>query len=156
MVNDTPEVDEELADSPRASIVGGRDFVTWTDWRKRASSATKPHQMYDVFISRPGRKNVQADPYGGRQVSTFAPDICGTLVAFQDASKGQNDIRAAFIKGGAKRGKPLRVDDGGPGAGNAWRPRLACAGSGVIAFWEDERDGPAQVYSARSSVTRLR
>ena len=156
LANDTPEEDEELADTPRASITSAGDFVAWTDWRKRDSSATEPHQMYDVFISRPGEENVQVDPYGSKQLSTFAPDICGTLVAFQDASKGQNDIRAAFMKKGRKRGKAHRVDDAGRRGGNAWRPRLACSGKKVLVLWEDERDGPPQIYFARSSLSTLR
>ena len=117
--------------------------------------------MYDIYLSRAGKENVQVDPYGTRQLSTFAPDICAVgrrdaLVAFQDASKGQNDIRAVFMKGGTKRGRPRRVDDAGPRAGNAWRPRLACAGGRVLALWEDERDGPAQIYFARAKLKRLR
>lgn len=156
LANDTPEADEELADTPRASIVGGRDLVAWTDWRKRDSSATKPHQMYDIFITEPGKENVQVDPYGDKQLSTFAPDICGKLVAFQDASKGQSDIRAAvFIGGGAATGA-FRVDDAGTRGGNAWRPRLACSTKTVLAAWEDERDGPAQIYFARSKLSKLR
>ena len=161
LVNDTPETDEELADTPRAALTRTGELVAWTDWRKRASSATKPHQMYDTYLSAPGKENVQVDPYGTRQLSTFAPDICAVgrkdaLVAFQDASKGQNDVRAVFMKGGTKRGKPRRVDDAGPRAGNAWRPRLACAGGRVLAMWEDERDGPAQIYFARANLKRLR
>ena len=161
LVNDTPEADEELADTPRAALTRAGELVAWTDWRKRASSATKPHQMYDTYVSAPGKENVQVDPYGTRQLSTFAPDICAVgrrdaLVAFQDASKGQNDVRAVFMKGGTKRGKPRRVDDAGPRAGNAWRPRLACVGGRVLALWEDERDGPAQIYFARANLKRLR
>jgi len=149
VVNDTPEADESLADTPRASIAAGRDLIAWTDWRKRASSASEPHQMYDVFLSEPGEKNVQVDPYGKRQVSTFAPDVCGALVVFQDASRGQNDIRAVRLaRGGKRSGKPLRVDDGGRRAGNAWRPRVGCSGKRVIALWEDERDGPPRIYFA--------
>jgi hypothetical protein len=160
LVNDTPDEDEELADTPRAAIGGRTDLIAWTDWRKRASSATKPHQMYDIYMSRGTGKNVQVDPYGAKQLSTFSPDVCAVgkrdaLVAFQDASRGQNDIRAAYVKNG-RRGRAHRVDDAGPRAGNAWRPRLVCSGGSAIAFWEDERDGPPQIYFGRSSVSRLR
>ena len=161
LVNDTPAADEELADTPRASLGPARGFVAWTDWRKRASSATEPHQMYDIYMSRGADGNVQVDPYGQRQLSTFAPDVCAVgrrdaLVVFQDASKGQNDIRAVYMKRGEKRGKARRVDDGGPRAGNAWRPRLACSGRRALALWEDERDGPAQIDYARGKLGRLR
>jgi hypothetical protein len=163
VVNDAPDdpLQEELADTPRAALTAAGSLVAWTDWRKRASSATKPHQMYDIFISQPGRKNVQVDPYGTRQLSTFAPDICpvgrrDAVVAFQDASRGQSDIRAVHMRGGAKRGRARRVDDAGSRGGNAWRPRLACSGGNVVALWEDERDGPAQIYFARSAIRKLR
>jgi predicted amidohydrolase len=156
LVNDTPDADEELADTPRATFIGNRPLIAWTDWRKRASSATRPHQMYDIYAAQPGKKNVQVDPYGTRQLSTFAPDACGELVAFQDASKGQNDIRIVRMKRGRTRGKAGRVDDAGPRAGNAWRPRLACSGRDVLAAWEDERDGPGQIYFARARQGQLR
>ena len=156
LVNDTPEEDEELADTPRAALTSKRELVAWTDWRKRDSSATKPHQMYDIFMSVPGRDNLQLDPYGAMQVSTFSPDICAigrrdTLTVFQDASKGQNDIRAVL-----NDGRTRRVDDGGPRAGNAWRPRVACAGRRALVLWEDERNGVAQIYFARANLRRLR
>ena len=159
LVNDTPDEDEELADTPRAALWAAGELVAWTDWRKRASSATRPHQMYDIYMSRGAGMNLQVDPYGGKQLSTFAPDVCAVgrrdaLIAFQDASRGQNDIRAVYMRG-ARRGRAQRVDDAGPRAGNAWRPRMSCSGGSVIAAWEDERDGPAQIYLARSSVSRL-
>ena len=160
IVNDTPEEDEELADTPRGALAKAADLVAWTDWRKRASSATKPHQMYDIYLSEPGKDNVQVDPYGTRQRSTFAPDICpigrrNALVVFQDAGRGQNDIRATLVRRGSRPGR-VRVDDGGPRAGNAWRPRLVCGGGRAVALWEDERDGPAQIYFARAKLARLR
>ena len=161
LVTDTPEEDEELADTPRAALGAKSELIVWTDWRKRDSSATKPHQMYDTFISAPGEQNVQVDPYGSRQLSTFAPDVCAVgrrhaLVVFQDASKGQNDIRATYMKRGTKRGRALRVDDAGPRAGSAWRPRLACTRRRALVLWEDERDGAAQIYFARAKLSRLR
>jgi hypothetical protein len=168
-VNDAPETEapdsprklsEAFADAPRIALARGRDLVAWTDWRGR-ETPFPPHGMYDVFISQPGKKNAQVDPYGRRQLSTFSPDVCAVgrrdaLVAFQDASRGQNDIRAVYMRRATKRGRARRVDDAGPRAGNAWRPRLGCWGDRVIAAWEDERDGPAQIYFARTSVSRLR
>jgi len=161
LVNDTPEEDEELADTPRAALGARSELIAWTDWRKRASSATRPHQMYDIYMSSGKGENVQVDPYGRRQLSTFAPDVCAVgrrdaLVVFQDASRGQNDIRAVYVKRGVKRARARRVDDGGPRAGNAWRPRLSCARRHALVLWEDERDGPAQIYYARAKLGRLR
>jgi hypothetical protein len=48
------------------------------------------------------------------------------------------------------------VSDAGARGGNAWRPRLGCSGDRVVAVWEDERDGPARLYSALGSARRLR
>ena len=169
-VNDTPEDDtagggsvtgdEALNDVPEAALGGSRAFVAWADWRKRDSAARTPHQQYDVFVSTPGAKNVQADPYGARPVSTFAPSICATrgddaLIAFQDASRGQNDVRVVRMRGGTTRGPARRVDDAGDRGGNAWRPRLGCWGDRVVAAWEDERDGPPQIYAATAPAARL-
>jgi hypothetical protein len=160
-VNDTPPADEALDDSPEAALGGTKPFVAWTDWRKNDSSATTPLRQYDTFVAVPGGPNVQADPYGTRPASTFAPSICATrgddaLVAFQDASRGQNDIRLVHLRGGTQRGPVRRVDDAGDRGGNAWRPRLGCWGDRVVAAWEDERDGPPQVYAAVSTAGRLR
>lgn len=158
-LNDTPETDEALNDSPQPVIAGSGPFVAWTDWRKRDSSASEPHAMYDTYLARPGGQNVQVDPHGGRQVSTFSPAACAAgddvLVAFQDASRGQNDVRIARVAGGERSGPAHRVDDAGRRGGNAWRPRLACARGSVLAAWEDERDGPAQVYAAVTRAARI-
>lgn len=160
LVNETPPADEALNDAPRAALGAGRAFVAWTDWRKRDSGRRSPHQQYDIFIAQPGEKNVQADPYGGRQASTFAPDICAdgrgdALIAFQDAAKGFNEVRIVHMRGGAKRGRARRVSDA-PRAGNAWRPQLGCWRGDVLAVWEDERDGPSRLYSAFAAARRLR
>ena len=160
-VNDTPPADEALDDTPEAALGGTKPFIAWTDWRKRDSAARAAHQQYDIFVATPGGRNVQADPHGTKPVSTFAPSICATrgddaIVAFQDASRGQNDIQAVYLRGGTKRGPTRRVDDAGDGGGNAWRPRLGCWGQRVIAAWEDERDGPAQVYVTSGSAPKLR
>jgi hypothetical protein len=160
-VNDTPAADEALNASPEAALGGTKPFVAWTDWRKRGSAADSAHQQYDIRVATPGGANVQADPHGARPVSAFYPSICATrgddaIVAFQDASRGQNDVRAVRLRGGTKRGPVRRVDDAGDRGGNAWRPRLGCWGDRVVAAWEDERDGPAQIYAAVTSAERLR
>jgi hypothetical protein len=161
LVNDTPAEEEALADTPRVSLRGDRELVVWTDWRKRDSSATRPHQMYDIYMSAGRAENVQLDPYGAKQLSTFAPDVCAVgrrdaVVAFQDASKGQNDVRAVYVRGGRRRGKAHRVDDVGRRGGNAWRPRVACARKRVLTLWEDERDRVPQIYFASAKLGRLR
>ena len=148
---------EELADTPDPAFVSGKPFIAWTDWRKRDSAATKPHQEYDVFISAPGGRNRQVDPYGGRQVSTFAPSICDAgggraLVAFQDSSAGVSAVRAVSMRGGAKRGRTHVLSGGGS---NAWRPRIACSGGRYVAVWEDERDGPSRLYYSAGSARGL-
>jgi hypothetical protein len=159
-VNDTPSGDEALNDSPRAALLSGGPLVAWTDWRKRDSSASRPHSAYDTYSAVPGGPNRQVDPHSGRQVSTFSPAICSlgkdALIAFQEALHGQNDIRIVRMLGGTRRSRTRRVDDAGRGGGNAWRPQLACSGGRVLAAWEDERDGPPQVYAAVGSSRRIR
>jgi hypothetical protein len=155
------EQQEELADSPDPALGARTPLIAWTDWRKRNSSATKPHQEYDVFIAAPGARNRQVDPYGGRQLSTFAPSICVTpggdaLVAFQDSSKGRSEVRIVTMRGGTVRGPARLVSDAGARGGNAWRPRIACLGDRVVAVWEDERDGPVRLHSAVGSARKLR
>jgi hypothetical protein len=151
---------EELADAPDPVFLGTKLFVAWTDWRKRASAGTKPHQEYDIFIASPGAKNRQVDPYGGRQLSTFSPSICDAgggraLVAYQDSSADRSVVRAASMRGGAKRGRSRLLSDAGVSGGNAWRPRNACSRGRVIAVWEDERDGPPRLYYSIGSARRL-
>jgi hypothetical protein len=151
---------EELADSPAPVFAGGKPFVAWTDWRKRASSATKPHQGYDTFLAAPGGRNRQVDPYGGRQVSTFAPSACDAggarvLVAYQDSSGRRSVVRAVSMRGGRKRGRAHLLGDGGRSGGNAWRPRIVCSAGRAVAVWEDERDGPPRLYYSAGSARGL-
>jgi hypothetical protein len=154
---------EELADSPSPALPTGRGkpLIAWTDWRKRDSSGTKPHQEYDTYVATPGGKNRQVDPHGGKQVSTFAPSIClsgrgRATIAFQDASSGRNVIRGRTVRNeGSKRGRTRLISDGGARAGNAWRPQLACSGGRAVVVWEDERDGPPRLYSSFGSARRL-
>jgi hypothetical protein len=157
---------EELADSPAPALPArGKPLIAWTDWRKRDSAGTRPHQEYDTFIATPGGRNLQADRYGARQVSTFAPSIClggggRATVAFQDASTGRSVVRAVTVRGAAgggtfKRGRTRLVSDAGARGGNAWRPQLACSGGRAVAVWEDERDGPPRLYSSFGSARSL-
>jgi hypothetical protein len=160
-VNNTPASEEALDDTPRAALAGRTPLVAWTDFRKRDSASLVPHEEYDTYLATPGGRNRQVDPYGRRQLSTFAPAVCGlsngdAVVAFQDASSGQNDIRIVRMRRDGRRGRARRVDDAGRRGGNAWRPQVACARGRVIAAWEDERDGPAQIYVARARVRRIR
>jgi hypothetical protein len=135
---------------------GGRPLIAWTDWRKRDSAATKPHQEYDTFIASPGGRNRQIDPYGGRQVSTFWPSACpigrrDALVAFQDSSAGRSVVRVV----GTRRRRARLVSDAGARGGNSWRPRIACSGGRVLAVWEDERDGPPRLYFSTGAARTL-
>lgn len=153
---------EELADSPDPTLTdGGEPLIAWTDWRKRDSAATTPHQEYDIFAAAPGAANAQIDPYGERQASTFWPSACATtrgsaVVAFQDSSRGRSEVRAVTVRGGKRVGRARLVSDGGRRAGNAWRPRIGCWSDRVVAVWEDERDGPPRLYAASGSARRLR
>jgi hypothetical protein len=160
-VNDTPDGDEALNDSPQAVLGPARGHVAWTDWRKRDITEREPHQAYDVYAGTPGAlSNRRVDDRGDAQVSAFSPAACAVgddlLVAWQDAARGVNEIRVTRMRDGDRRGRVLRVDDAGGTSGNAWRPRIACSGGAVLAAWEDERDGPAQVYAALGRARRVR
>jgi Carbon-nitrogen hydrolase len=148
---------EELADSPDPVFVGGKPFVAWTDWRKRDSAGTNPHQEYDIFIASPGARNRQVDPYGGRQVSTFWPSVCDrggrvALVAFQDSSGVRSAIRVVAMRSGVKRGRAHLLSDR---RGSAWRPQIACSVGRAVAVWEDDRDGPPRLYYTAGSARGL-
>ena len=71
---------------------------------------------------------------------------------------GPGRILLARIDGrGAVTRRRVRVDDGGRRGWNAWRPALATVSGGhVLAAWEDERDGPGQIFVARARAGALR
>ena len=148
-VTDAPsgDSDESLDDSPRAVLdAKGDASVVFTDYRKRDGSK-KPSPLYDIHLGRPGAKNVQVDPWGDRQLDTFAPAAAFSgsrvYVAWQDASRGINDIRLRRVGG-----PTARVSDN-PRA-NAWRPDLvAVPGGRLLVAWEDESFGPSQIFAAR-------
>jgi hypothetical protein len=102
------------------------------------------------------------DPHGARQVNSFAPSMCAVprdraLAAFQDGSSGRDAVRVqALASGGGRRGSVRTVSATPRRAGNQWRPRLACSRGRVLALWEDQRDGPAQIYRASVHARRLR
>jgi hypothetical protein len=68
---------------------------------------------------------------------------------------GPGDIRLARIHAG-HAGPAVRVDDSGRAGWNQWRPAIAVAGGRAIVAWEDERDGPTQIYTARAAAARVR
>jgi hypothetical protein len=160
-VNDTPASDEALEDTPRAAWTNTSPptpLIAFTDWAKSADSATKASPLYDVDVSVPGGDNLQVDGRGGAHVDAFAPAIVptggGAIVAWQDHAHGPGDIYAARVTA-SRPGRPIRVDDSGATGWNQWRPALTIAGGSVIAAWEDERDGPAQIFFARAPLRRI-
>jgi hypothetical protein len=159
-LNDTPDADEALNDTPRAAFLGGRPWVTWTDFRKRASSARDPHQLYDVMGGEPGGADVQLDAHGSQQLLAFAPAVAqlrgGALaVAWQDHRRGHGDIVARRVRPGGRLGRVVRVDDSGRAGWNQWRPETVRVQKHILVAWEDERDGPANVFFARAPALRL-
>jgi hypothetical protein len=159
-LNDTPDADEALDDTPRATFLDGRPWVTWTDFRKRESSAREPHQLYDVFGSGIGGADAQIDAHGAAQLEAFAPTAAtlrdgSVLVAWQDHRRGPGDVVARRVRRGGRLGRAVRVDDSGRAGWNQWRPEVVAASRHVLAAWEDERDGPANVFSARAPMIRL-
>jgi hypothetical protein len=145
-----------LALSPSAQARAVRVFAVqpkldlgWMQSRQTYHDA----RVTTSFIAAPGGRNRQVDPYGGRQLSTFAPSLCDgggghAIVAFQDSSARTSAVRTAAIP--ARR---THVLSGAPG--DAWRPRIACANGRGVVVWEDERDGPPRLYYAVRSARSL-
>ncbi len=153
--------EESLDDAPDVALGAGGPRVAFVDFRKRAS-ATRPHPLYDIYLGAPGAPSRQVDPWGARQLNTFAPATAlvrgGLLVAWQDASRGISDVRVRRVGAtGRARGPTVRVDDKGAAGSNAWRPDLApVSGGRVLAAWEDERDGPSQIFYAAARARAIR
>jgi predicted amidohydrolase len=159
IVNRTPDDAEALEDTPRAALLRGGPLVAFTDWAKSPASATKASPLYDIAVAAPGRAQYRADGSGGAHVEAFAPAIAAAgrsaIVAWQDHRDGAADLYAARVTA-AQAGKPVRVDDTGTKGWNQWRPAVAVSGRFVLAAWEDERDGPAQIFVARAPAKRIR
>ncbi|MEO6496066.1 MAG: nitrilase-related carbon-nitrogen hydrolase [Solirubrobacteraceae bacterium] len=158
-VNDTPDADEALEDTPRAALLRGGPLVTYTDWASLNRAPLEPSALYDVAVGAPGQAQIRADGSRGRHVEAFAPAIAAAgksaLVAWQDHRGGDGDILATRATT-SEAGKPVREDDSGKRGWNQWRPALTVTRGAVLAAWEDERDGPAQIFFARARAGRLR
>jgi hypothetical protein len=154
---------EALTDTPRGTFTGDGPLIAYTDYRKRAASQRAPHQLYDIAVAAPGERPVRADGNGTAPRSSFAPVIAGfegtgAVVAWQDHPRGDADVLMRFVVGEGAVGPAQRVDDAGTVGWNSWRPDIALYGGpepGVLVCWEDDRDGPSQIFCARASDYRL-
>lgn len=159
LVNDTPDSDEALEDTPRPALLGDSPLVAYTDWAKSADSATTASPLYGISVAGGLGPERQIDAQGARHVSAFAPAVAArgrtAIVAWQDHRRGPADILASQVNMAGSR-RPVRVDDSGHRGWNQWRPALAISGRSVIAAWEDERDGPPQIFVARARLGRIR
>jgi hypothetical protein len=148
---------ENLSDSPKPVFTKTGTFVVWTDFHKR-DTVERVHPLYDTYVAPLGRRPVQADPYGGKQVSTFWPSVCAdgpdVIVAFQDSATGVARIKLTRMRDGTRRGRAFSVSDGP--SGGAYRPSIACSGGRFAAAWEDMRSGPPRIYAAAGSLKRIR
>jgi hypothetical protein len=149
-----PDV-EDLSDSPQPVFTKRGPLIAWTDFHKR-DTFDRVHPLYDTYLAAPGKKPVQVDPYGGRQVSTFAPGTCAdgedAIVAFQDSSTGVASVKITRVRGGNGRGRAFSLSDGPTGA---YRPSIACDGGHFVAAWEDMRSGPPRIYAALGALKRI-
>jgi hypothetical protein len=147
---------EDLSDSPKPVFTHTGPFITWTDFHKR-DTVDRVHPLYDTYIAPLGQRPVQADPYGGEQVSTFWPSACAerrdVIVAFQDSSTGVARIKITRMRGGTRRGHAFSLSDGPSGA---YRPSIACSGGHFVAAWEDMRSRAPRIYAALGSLRRVR
>ncbi|MFL5844825.1 MAG: hypothetical protein ACJ762_09040 [Solirubrobacteraceae bacterium] len=158
IVNDTKDADEAIEDTPRAALLRGGTLVAYTDWASLNAAPREPSALYDIAVAEPGKGSRRIDGTGGAHVEAFAPAVAAAgrtaVVAWQDHRDGTGDIYAARVSG-ASAGKPVRVDDTGTKGWNQWRPAVTVSGRFVIAAWEDERDGPAQVFFSRAPARLL-
>jgi hypothetical protein len=148
---------ENLSDSPKPVFTKAGTFIAWTDFHKR-DTVDRVHPLYDTYIAPLGRPPVQADPYGGRQVSTFWPSVCAdgrdVIVAFQDSATAIPSIKITRMHGGTRRGRAFSLSDG-PSSG-AYRPSIACGAGRFVAAWEDTRSGVPRIYAALGALERVR
>ena len=161
---DSGAVTEQLADSPSVAIAGRRTLVAWTDWRKETATFSRVSRDYDTWLSTSTGgefgPEARADTLGARQASSFWPALAvdggNALVAWQDSNTGAGDIRLSRLRPGRSARNSIRVDDTGRAGVNQYRPAIAVAGRRVVVAWEDERDGPMQVYFAAAPVRAAR
>lgn len=153
---------ESLDDEPDVAVDGRAARIAFTDFTAEPATGEDlaPNRSYDIALAAPGGRATQVDDRAGRPVATFSPaqaDLGAgrSVVAWQDHADGVARIRAAPVSRlGRRRGPTLRVDGGPPGS-NAWRPAATLSGERALVAWEDERDGPSQVYVASAPVGRL-
>jgi hypothetical protein len=147
---------ENLSDSPKPVFTRTATFIAWTDFHKR-DTVDRVHPLYDTYTAPLARPPVQADPYGGKQVSTFWPSVCAdgsdVIVAFQDSATGVARIEITRMRGGTRRGRAFSLSDGASGA---YRPAIACGGGRFVAAWEDMRNGPPRIYVTQAALSRIR
>jgi hypothetical protein len=122
-VTKSPATVEALDASPRS--IAGSSTVAYTAWRKL---------RYGI---RAGAAKLAVDAFWPAVPSGGAP-----YVAWQDMRHGVGTIRLARL---GKRVRRVSVTH----AGNAWRPAIAVSGKKAIVAWEDDRDGPSQIYVRR-------
>jgi hypothetical protein len=145
-VTDTPPAEDALDASPRS--VPGEATVVYTAWRKSGLSAHTPSPLYDIRESTPGGHSFRVDGDGARSVNAFWPAVArsnaATYAAWQDMARGTGAIWLARLGSPVRRKVVVRAR-----RGSAWRPALAVEGRQAVVAWEDDRDGPPQIYVRR-------
>jgi hypothetical protein len=141
-VTDTPAGQEALDASPRS--IAGTARVAYTAWAKSGASAHRPSSLYDIRIGSPGGRSKRVDGDGARSLNAFAPAAAGHYVAWQEMARGTGEIWLARLGS-----KVRRVRVAAARRGNRWRPALALSRSRAVVAWEDDRDGPSQIYVRR-------
>src|SRR5439155_427361 len=145
---------------PTVAATGpGKALVAFVDDRARFTGDDLPQAgIWAVPLNgdTPGaatRMDSTAAPAASAQTldNSWAPSLAasGAIVVWQDHRHGDGDI---YARGG---GGPIRVDDSGRTGWNQWRPAIAISGKNAVVAWEDERDGPPQIFFARAPVRRI-
>jgi hypothetical protein len=159
-----------FCDAPRFVVAGpDRLWLAWTDLRAGPPDANLSFvesrdagTTFSAHVPLDDSRRGHASALRGSSQSHVAFAATGARVyaAWQDDRAGNNDILFARVEG-FPRGvlDPERVDDSGTGASNQYRPELVIAAKPgetprCIVFWEDDRDGRLQIFTASRSCLR--
>lgn len=160
-----------FCDSPRFVAAGtDRLWLAWTDLRAGPPDSNlffvesrddglsfSAHEPLDD--SRRGRASALRD--SNQSHVSFAASRGRVWAAWQDDRAGNIDVFFARVET-FPRGvlAPERADDSGDGASNQYRPELVVIdpptgeGPRCVVFWEDDRDGRLQIYTASRPCDR--
>jgi hypothetical protein len=144
------------AEYPRICGSGTSLYVSWQDYR----NGTLP----DIYFNRSMDggatwlvSDVRLNTGAASSSTAIYPSLCSSgarvYCAWEDDRNTKRDIYFNYSadSGATWQGSDRRLDTDAAGAGESTGVRLACAGSGVYAVWQDQRNGSLDIYFNRSA-----